>query len=46
VRIPGGPIASAHRVNLLEEAGDALAVEDDAVVVPFRPWELVTVLVG
>jgi alpha-mannosidase len=46
VRIPGGPIASAHRANLLEEAGDALGVEDDAVVVPFHPWELVTVLVG
>jgi alpha-mannosidase len=32
----------ARRCNLLEDDGEALAVEDLAVVVPYRPFEIVT----
>jgi hypothetical protein len=34
------------RANALEDDGDELGVEDGAVVVPFRPHELVTVKVS
>ncbi len=45
VRLPRRPVASAARASLLEEPlADAL-VEDGAVVVPFRPWEIVTLVV-
>ena len=40
------PAARAVRANVLEDDGDELAVEDGAVVVPFRPHELVTVKVS
>jgi alpha-mannosidase len=39
------PVASAVRANLLEEAGDALEVEDGAIVVPYRPHDVITVIV-
>ncbi|MEA2292863.1 MAG: alpha-mannosidase, partial [Solirubrobacteraceae bacterium] len=40
-----GPVASADRANLLEEPLEPCEVRDGAVVVPFRPWEIVTLLV-
>jgi alpha-mannosidase len=43
VRIAG---TTARRANLLEEPGEALAFRDGAIAVPFRPWEIVTVLVS
>jgi alpha-mannosidase len=39
------PCASAVRANALEDAGEPLAVDDGGVVVPYRPHEIVTVLV-
>jgi alpha-mannosidase len=40
------PLASARRTNLLEDGGgEALAIEDGAVVVPYRPREVITVVV-
>ena len=42
VRVPG---TSAHRADLLEQPGEPLAFEDGEVVVPFRPWEIVTLMV-
>jgi alpha-mannosidase len=42
----GIPFSSARRVNLLEEdAGEAFAVDDRAIVVPYRPHEVVSVAV-
>ncbi|WP_053226778.1 alpha-mannosidase [Solirubrobacter soli] len=40
IRLPG---ICAHRANLLEEPGEALERERDAFLLPFRPWEIVTV---
>jgi alpha-mannosidase len=40
VRIPA---TRAHRANLLEEPGEPLEIEDGEILVPFRPWEIVTV---
>jgi alpha-mannosidase len=37
---------SARRANLLEDDGDELEIRDGAVVVPFRPHEIVTVKVS
>jgi len=42
VRIPG---TSAHRADLLEQPAERLAFEDGEVVVAFRPWEIVTLMV-
>ncbi len=39
----GEPFASARRVNALEDDGDALGVEGDTVLVPYRPHEIVTI---
>ncbi len=39
------PVAAATRATLLEERIGPLEVRDGAVVVPFRPWEIVTVRV-
>jgi hypothetical protein len=39
------PVAGAQRANLLEEPLEDLAVEGGAIVVAFRPWEVVTLLV-
>jgi alpha-mannosidase len=39
------PITSAVRADLLEDDGDALDVDDGAIVVPYRPHEIVTVKV-
>jgi alpha-mannosidase len=35
--------ASARRCNLLEEDGDELAVDDGAVVIPYRPREVISI---
>ena len=37
------PVASAHAANLLEDAGQALAVEGNAVRFDLRPFEIKTV---
>ena len=42
IRVPG---TQAHRANLLEEPGDALEVEGGDFLLPFRPWEIVTLTV-
>jgi alpha-mannosidase len=39
------PVGGAARANLLEEELVALDVRDGAIAVPFRPWEIVTVVV-
>jgi alpha-mannosidase len=43
IRVPG---TSARRVNVLEQAGEPLGVDNGDVVVPFRPWEIITVTVA
>jgi alpha-mannosidase len=40
------PLRSARRANLLEEPVGEAEVRDGAVLVPFRPWEIVTLLVN
>jgi alpha-mannosidase len=42
----GAPFASARRANALEDDAEELAVEDGAIVVPYRPHEIVTVKVS
>ena len=42
VRVPG---TSARRSNLLEQPGEPLTISDGAVVLPFRPWEIITLTV-
>jgi alpha-mannosidase len=42
---PAAPFSWARRANLLEDDGDALDVEDGAIVIPYRPHEIVTVKV-
>ncbi len=39
----GAPFSSARRANILEDDGDALEIDGDAVLVPYRPHEIVTV---
>jgi alpha-mannosidase len=39
------PVAGAARANLLEDEGGALELREGAIAVPFRPWEIVTVVV-
>jgi hypothetical protein len=39
-------VLSAERATLLEEPAGPLDVVDGAVVVPFRPWEIVTVRIS
>ena len=39
------PFERAARANLLEDEGEALELRDGAIVVPFRPWQIVTVLI-
>jgi alpha-mannosidase len=41
----GLPFSGARRCTLLEDPGEPLAVEDGAIVVPYRPWEIVSLLV-
>ena len=40
----GVPFSAAARATLLEEAGDALAVDGDTIEIPYRPHEIVTVI--
>ncbi|MDX6563547.1 MAG: alpha-mannosidase, partial [Gaiellales bacterium] len=37
------PYSSARRANVLEDDGEALEIDGDAVVVPYRPHEILTV---
>ena len=39
------PFTSVRRASLLEEADDAVTVEDGVVVVPYRPREVITLLI-
>ncbi len=41
---PGVPFESARLANLLEDPGSKLAVQDGAVLVPYRPFEVLTLL--
>ena len=38
------PFTSARRATILEDAGEALTIDGDTVLVPYRPHEIVTVL--
>jgi alpha-mannosidase len=42
---PGLPFGEAVVCNLLEDAGAPLAVEDGEIVVPYRPHEIISLLV-
>jgi alpha-mannosidase len=42
IRVPG---ISASRANTLEQTGEPLSVEDGEIVLPFRPWEVITLTV-
>ena len=37
------PFSSARRANILEDDGEALEVDGDAVLLPYRPHEILTV---
>ncbi|MDX6597490.1 MAG: alpha-mannosidase, partial [Gaiellales bacterium] len=37
------PYSSARRANVLEDDGEALEIDGDAVIVPYRPHEILTV---
>ena len=39
------PFTGARRANLLEDPGEPLPVSGDTIEVPYRPFELITVLV-
>jgi len=39
------PFTRVTRTNLLEEDGEPVTVEDGVVVVPYRPREVITLLV-
>jgi alpha-mannosidase len=41
----GLPFTSARRANLLEDDLGPAEVDGDAIVVDFRPWQIVTLLV-
>jgi alpha-mannosidase len=45
VALPSWPVRSALRADLLEHPLGAAEVAGGAIVVPFRPWEIVTLLV-
>ena len=40
------PFSSARRANALEDDGDALALDGQTIVVPYRPHEIVTIKVA
>ena len=40
------PFASARRANALEDDGDALELDGQAIVMPYRPHEILTVKVS
>jgi alpha-mannosidase len=42
----GVPFTGARRANLLEDAGETLEVDGDAIVVPYRPHEILLVRPG
>jgi alpha-mannosidase len=42
---PGLPFADVVQCNLLEDAGAPVAVEEGAVVVPYRPHQIISLLV-
>jgi alpha-mannosidase len=41
----GVPFTRARFANLLEDRGEPARVVDDLIVVPYRPYEIITVLV-
>ena len=38
--------SSAHKANILEDEGEALTIEGDAVLVPYRPHEILTIILS
>ena len=42
----GVPFAGARLANLLEDPRAQLAIEGGAIVVPYRPFQILTVLVA
>jgi alpha-mannosidase len=42
----GVPFTSARRANLLEDDIGPATIDGDAIVVDYRPWEILTLLVG
>jgi alpha-mannosidase len=42
IRVPG---TQARRTSLLEEPGEALDRDEDGFLLPFRPWEIITLTV-
>jgi alpha-mannosidase len=42
----GVPFTTARLANLLEDPGDSLAIDGKTIVVPYRPHEIVTILVS
>jgi alpha-mannosidase len=41
----GMPFGAARFANLLEDPGDSAAVDEGVIAVPYRPYEIVTLLV-
>ena len=44
--IPGFPFAQAHVCNILEENGEAAAVENGAIALSLKPYQIVTLRFG
>ncbi|MDX6503438.1 MAG: alpha-mannosidase, partial [Gaiellaceae bacterium] len=42
----GAPFSSARRANILEDEGEALEVDGDSVLLPYRPHEILTVILA
>ena len=42
---PARGVTAVRRTNLLEEGDEAVAVENGAIVVPYRPREVITLVV-
>ena len=42
----GYRVPARGRANLLEQPGEPLTIADGEVVVPFRPWEIITLTVA
>jgi hypothetical protein len=40
------PFTAAHRANILEDEGEPLAIDAGEVILPFRPHEILTVLLS
>jgi alpha-mannosidase len=42
----GLPVSAARFANLLEDPGEPAQVDGDAIAVPYRPYEIVTLVVS